>query len=387
MNRVRSLSGEVRNGFRGQSRPFIYVLGATLLLVGVGLLMVASASSVDALKTSTSAFTPFRNQAIAAGIGFAGLLALQFFSWERLTKFVMLGMVFSISLQIVTVLTAASVNGNKNWLRIGNLFTLQPSELIKIALILFLAVKLKDLSHPDTDVNTVWLHIFGATGISLFLVVIAGEDLGTGIVMGLIVLGMFLLAGVDLTKISLLVLLVAGAAVSAVLLSPNRMARVMIWLDPTLPDPLDLRWQTTHASWAFAEGGLTGTGLGQSKLKWNWIPEIENDFIFAVVGEEAGLGGALVVLGIYVFLAIALFRVAKAQFDFGAQLFVSGVMIWIFMQSMVNIGVVLGIFPVLGVTLPLMSQGGTSMVANLVAIGMVLGIEKHRFQAEVRGYR
>lgn len=383
---TRSMAREVRDGLKGQSRPYYFLVGVTLAILGLGLIMVASASSVDALLTSRSAFTPFRNQFLAVVLGFVAMLASLLLGWQKIARLATIAVWGAIGVQIFTVSFGVSVKGNKNWIEVAG-YSVQPSEFLKIALIAFLAVKFNQLQDPDIAPKPIWLEVGVVSSISIALVAGAGEDLGTGIILGLIVLGMMLVSGVSLLLVSLPVLVAGIGAYLATVNSPNRMARIMVWLDPNSPDPLDLRWQTTHASWAFAEGGVLGTGLGQSKLKWNWIPEVENDFIFAVVGEELGLIGAITVVSLYIVLAIALMSVARLQTDFAARLFVSGVMLWIFLQALVNIGVVLGVFPVLGVTLPLMSQGGSSMVATLLAIGLVLGIERHRLLGEKAGRR
>jgi cell division protein FtsW (lipid II flippase) len=156
----------------------------------------------------------------------------------------------------------------------------------------------------------------------------------------------------------------------------SRRGRIMAWLNPEAADPNDYNWQTTHGIWAFAAGGIQGVGLGQSKLKWSWIPEAENDFIFAIIGEETGLIGALALIALFIFLAIMLIRVATRTRDFYRRMVVLGVMFWITIQAFINIAVVLTLLPVLGVPLPLISAGGSSLLATLMALGVVLGIER-----------
>lgn len=377
------VTAEVKDGLRGQSGQYYFLIGVTVAILALGLAMVASASSVDALLTNRSAFAPFRNQFLAVLLGLALMLVSLMFGWKLISRFATIAVWAAIGVQVITVTFGVSVKGNKNWIEIAG-YSLQPSEFLKLSLIAFLAVKLSQLQDHEVEPKPILIESGLVAGVALALVAVAGEDLGTGIILGIIVVGLMLLSGMNLLFVSLPVLVAGIAVYAATVTSPNRMARITAWWDPTSPDPLDLRWQTTHASWAFAEGGIFGTGLGQSKLKWNWIPEVENDFIFAVVGEELGLLGAITVVGLYIALAIALINVARLQTDFAAKLFVSGIMIWIFIQSLVNIGVVLGVLPVLGVTLPLMSQGGSSMVATLFAIGLVLGVERHRLKTANR---
>src|SRR5690606_39262898 len=148
-------------------------------------------------------------------------------------------------------------------------------------------------------------------------------------------------------------------------------------------DYADVCWQVQHGTWALASGGLFGVGLGNSKAKWNWLPEADNDFIFAVIGEELGLIGAIVVLVLYVVMAIAFARILRGTTDPFARTVTGAVMVWVVGQAMVNIAVVLGLLPVLGVPLPLISAGGSALIATLLAIGVVLSFA--RTQGKIEG--
>jgi cell division protein FtsW (lipid II flippase) len=160
--------------------------------------------------------------------------------------------------------------------------------------------------------------------------------------------------------------------------SASRRSRISAWLNPTEADRLGVQWQFEHGTWALAAGGWFGTGLGRSKLKWSWIPEVHNDFIFAVIGEEMGLLGASFLILLFFALGITLFSIARQQTDVFSRNVVIGVMLWLPLQAFVNIGVVLGWLPVLGVTLPFVSAGGSSLIVNLLAIGLVLAVERNR---------
>jgi cell division protein FtsW (lipid II flippase) len=150
----------------------------------------------------------------------------------------------------------------------------------------------------------------------------------------------------------------------------------MAWLNPNAPDPNDYNWQSEHGMWAISAGRIFGAGLGESKMKWSWIPEVENDFIFAIISEELGLIGALLVIVLFVSLAISFVRILQRTQDYFGKFVVGGVMLWIIFQALINIAVVLRLLPVLGVPLPLISAGGSSLIATLAAIGVVLAIER-----------
>ena len=168
----------------------------------------------------------------------------------------------------------------------------------------------------------------------------------------------------------------AGLLFAAVI-SPNRMARIFAFLIPNSAQN-DLNWQVQHGTWALASGGITGTGLGQAKLNWGWIPEVENDFIFAVIGEEWGLIGAIVVLALFFVLFNKMKAIATRNTDPFASLVTWGIALWIVLQALINIAVVVGMMPVLGVPLPLISKGGSSLVSLMIGLGMVLAFERNR---------
>jgi cell division protein FtsW (lipid II flippase) len=266
------------------------------------------------------------------------------------------------------------INGNKNWINILG-FTVQPSEFLKICLVIILAQFLSSRQNEFDDARRVWWPAIGV-GISIAVTVLLGKDVGTVIVMAIITIAMLIAAGMPRPIISAVSVLSVLAIPAIMISSPSRLGRVMAWLNPTAPDPNDFNWQSTHGVWAFAAGGFTGVGLGQSKLKWSWIPEAENDFIFAIIGEEMGLIGSVVVIAVFFALALVLIRIAMRTHDLYSRLVVLGVMFWIVMQAVINLAVVLTLLPVLGVPLPLISAGGSSMVANLMALGLVFGIER-----------
>ena len=372
--------------FKAQSKQAVLLLGLTVLIVVVGLIMVASASAVDSYKETDNAAFTFLRQGLYVLVGFAGLvflsnLKLDFF--RRMAPPVLLGM---LVLQLVTAFFGVEINGNRNWLDIG-ITTIQPAEFLKIALIVALALQLAQLNQdPETD-KQIWRMVLGVSAVAVGLVALIGRDLGTGVVIGVTLMAMFLFAGMPLSRwLGLSALIVAGA-VAAIMSSASRRIRFEAWLNPDGADPMGVMWQFEKGTWALAAGGFWGTGLGRSKLKWSWIPEVENDFIFAIIGEELGLLGAIGVIVLYFALAMVLFSIAKQQTNAFSRNLVAGVMVWISMQAFINIGVVLGLFPVLGVPLPLISAGGSSTIATLAGIGIVLAVERDRINGPARKLR
>ena len=380
------LKSAIKPRFRAQSREFYFLLGLTAIIGVLGLAMVASASTVDAFKNTSNAASTFVRQGGFALIGGLALIIasnLPLAFYKRTANLLLLS---TLGLQLLTVLFGTEINGNRNWLDLG--FTsIQPSEFLKIGLILAFALMLAELGPDEFQNRQIWMRVFVYSGISLVLVVLLGKDMGTGVVMVVTLLGLFLFAGMRLSMWLGIVVAGSAAAVVLVTLSPSRLARFSAWLNPAEADPMGVRWQYEHGTWALAHGGIFGTGLGRSKMKWSWIPEVQNDFIFAIIGEELGLIGALFVILLFTALAITLFSIARNQTNPFSRNVVAAVMVWISMQAFINIGVVLGVFPVLGVPLPLISAGGSSLISTMAAIGVVLAVERDRLANPGRARR
>jgi cell division protein FtsW len=363
---------------RGRSLRFYFLLGITAFLLVFGLAMVASASAADAVRVGDSAAGVFLRQGLVALVGL-GIGFLAYLLPLKSIKLLAIPALFAtLGLQVATVAFGVTINGNQNWLNLGPIGNVQPSEFLKLGLILGISMLLTRLGSDHFQNRRTWLYISAAAGFGLLLVAVAGRDLGTGIVMIFIVLGMLFLGGMSLTKLLGVTAALGILAVLVMQTSASRRARLNAWLFPDAADPMGINWQYQHGTWALAEGGLFGVGPGRSKLKWSWIPEVENDFIFAIIGEEWGFIGALLIILIFMALALNLFVIARDQTDLFARSVVSGVMLWIVVQAFINIAVVLGLLPVLGVPLPLISAGGSSLLATLAALGLVLGIERQR---------
>jgi cell division protein FtsW len=363
--------------FRAQSVQFVLLLSLTIITMGLGLGMVASSSAVDSFKESGDAGAQFYRQLIFAGIGLVGLVIASNLPMGFYRRVGSLLLLITIALQTVTVLFGADVNGNRNWISLGPV-GIQPSEFMKLALIIAFAFWLSQLGEDPIRNRQIWLRILAYSAIGLVLVAVMGRDLGTGVVMAVMLGFLFLFAGMPISW--WLSIALGGAALAVLLIqaSPSRRIRFDAWLNPESADPMGVRWQFEHGTWALASGGIWGTGLGRSKLKWSWIPEVENDFIFAIIGEELGLVGAMFVILLFFAMGLTMFSVAKNQTNPFNRYLVTGIMLWVVMQAFINIAVVLGLLPVLGVPLPLISAGGSSLIATLGAVGVVLAVERDR---------
>jgi cell division protein FtsW len=372
--RRRRIAEWLRDNFQAESIYFYRLAGLTGFLVVFGLVMVLSSSSIDSLVANRDAFYVFSRQSLYAVVGLAVMLFISSLKLKVIQNLVKAAVVFGFALQLSVPFIGITVNGNTNWISIAG-FTLQPAEFLKVALIMYMAWFVSNREHELDEPRRVLLPVLIVGGAALALVML-GRDLGTAIIIAIIVFGTLVIVGAPLRPLVQVFVGVAIAGALAAFSSASRMARINAWLNPDASSSEAFNWQYEHGTWALAAGGVFGVGLGNSKMKWSWIPEVENDFIFAVIGEELGLIGALVVIGIFALLVSSLIGIMNRSDSSFGRIIIIGVIVWIVAQSAVNIAVVLGVLPVLGVPLPLISAGGSSLIATLGAIGIVLAIEK-----------
>jgi cell division protein FtsW len=383
--RLQRIAEWLRDNFQAESIYFYRLAGLTGFLVVFGLVMVLSSSSIDSLVANRDAFYVFSRQSLYAVFGLGLMLFISSLKLKVIQNLVKAAVVFGFALQLSVPFLGITVNGNTNWISIAG-FTLQPAEFLKVALIMYMAWFVSNREHELDDPRRVLLPVLIVGGAALALVML-GRDLGTAIIIALIVFGTLVIAGAPLRPLVQVFVGVAIAGALAAFSSASRMARINAWLNPDAASSDAFNWQYEHGTWALAAGGVFGVGLGNSKMKWSWIPEVENDFIFAVIGEELGLIGALVVIGIFALLVSSLIGIMNRSDSSFGRIIIIGVIVWIVAQSAVNIAVVLGVLPVLGVPLPLISAGGSSLIATLGAIGIVLAIEKDNHRKGSRASR
>ena len=357
--------------------PYLVVLGAGSLLLLLGLVMVFSASSVNAFADFGSSLAIVSKQLLWVAIGLPALWVasrLPVRAWRLLSYPALLG---SIALLVLVAVSGTEVKGNRNWLDFGGPFRIQPSEFAKLALILWSA----DLLARKQRVLHQWKHLLvPMLPVSLLVLglVLLGGDLGTAIILAAIIGALLFVAGAPMR-------LFLGAAVPSGLVlawlvntRSTRMRRVTDWLNPDQADPLGSGLQALHGKFALASGGWWGAGLGASKEKWGALPEAHTDFIFAILGEELGLVGTLAVLGLLGALGWAGLRIALDATEPFVRLAAGGITAWLLVQALVNIGAVVGLLPIMGVPLPLVSYGGSALLPTLVALGALLSFGRPR---------
>ncbi|CAN5348152.1 hypothetical protein BH09ACT5_BH09ACT5_17900 [soil metagenome] len=367
----------VKRIFAAAQTDYFLLLGITLFLVIFGLVMVLSSSTIESYNDDEGFFGRFARQGLFAVVGIPLMLIASRMPPQFWKRWAWPALLFGGALQMLVFVPGIGLGygGNNNWIRVGS-FTAQPSEFVKIALIVWVAWVLTTKQDLLLDWKHVALPIAPVAGLAILLVLV-GNDLGTASVMLIIVLGCLFFAGVRLKFIAAAIAALALVATMFAMTSSSRTERIAAWLNGcTAENYSGYCWQPEHANWALAAGGLFGKGLGNSVAKWNWLPEASSDYIFAIIGEELGLIGAVVVLALFIVLAIAFVRIIRTTRDTFARITTAGVMVWVIGQAFVNIAVVLGVLPVLGVPLPLISAGGSALIATLLGIGVVLSFAR-----------
>ena len=375
VSRNRHPTGRPRPRPRAVPGRFVALLAIIVVLNLIGLVMVLSASSVSALHDYGSSWLYFNRQAIWTVLGFAALfvaLRIDYHFWRRLTPLVLL---VGFGLLVVVLLPGVglTVNGSKSWLGHGP-WRMQPAELMKLALLLYVADLLARRADRMGDLRaTLWpvLIVLGATGVLLML----QPDLGTAIVTAAIVVGMLYIAGTPLLPLATATATLGGAALFLTMSVPYRRARLLSFLHPS-DDPLNRGWQTLQSLVGIASGGLAGVGLGAGRAKWGFLPEAHTDFIFAIIGEELGFVGCFVVVGLFAAFGVLGLQTARRAPDRYGMLVAAGVTVWVLVQSLVNMGAVVGLLPITGLPLPFVSFGGSALITTMAASGLLLNIAR-----------
>ena len=363
--------------FKRPELPFYLIIWSVIALSGLGLTMVLSASSVKSLQDNGSTYSIFVKQffflILATGSAYWSY-KVRGAIWLAVARYSLLLSIFFLALPFIPGL-GKNINGNRNWIEFAG-FTLQPSEFAKFGLILWCALHLRKTELKSANgliENPLMVILPGA--IAVELLVLRQKDLGTGLLIFAILGGIIFIAGAKLKIFGYGFLVVALIVAILVVTTPNRMNRLAAFLDPFDEQYYKFAgWQPAHSIMGLASGGLFGAGLGASKQKWANLAEAHTDFIFAVIGEELGLLGTLVVLMLFAALIYSIFRVALKTKDSFSRYAVAGIGCWFLVQVTVNIASVTSLLPVIGVTLPFISYGGSSLMANFLAIGFVLGL-------------
>jgi cell division protein FtsW len=352
---------------------YYLLIGSSVLLLTIGLIMVLSASSVFSYRETGDSYTIVRRQLVWVVIGLpsAWVASRVSHSWVRRLAYP----AFSISLLLLllTAFMGVERNGNTNWLALGPL-VIQPSEIAKLSLVIWAghiyANKDRRLGNLHQIMVPVVPGMLLATGL-----VIAGRDLGTALVLFAILLGMLWVVGAPARFFVLCISVVSVGVFALATADSERFERITTFVDP-FKDFHDTGWQPAHGLYAMSSGGIFGQGIGASQQKWGALPEAHTDFIFAVLGEELGLVGTLLVVGLFLTIAYAALRIARHAQDPFVRYTSFGIVVWLIGQMIINVGMVLALLPVIGIPLPLVSYGGSSLLPTLAALGLLVGFAR-----------
>ena len=364
-----------QNFLKREGSDYVLIIISVVGLLGIGLTMVLSASSVNSIEQFGNAYSIFIKQSLFVAIGILGTYISLRISDKKWLAIGRLSLILGSAILTATVVLGKEINGNRNWIPIGP-FLIQPSEFAKLALILFVAFQLNKSEKgllAGKKINPI-LSIVPVTLIFIGLILL-GKDVGIALIFAGIAGALLILAGIKYRYIAFTLIPLAVGLTVLVMTAPNRIKRFKALIDPFAPDVYKLAgWQPAHSLMGLASGGLFGVGIGDSKQKWANLAEAHTDFIFSVIGEEMGLFGTLLVITLYAALIFAIFRTSlkcKSGFDKYA---IAGIGSWLALQISINLATNVGIVPVVGVTLPFISYGGSSVIADLIAIGFVLRV-------------
>jgi cell division protein FtsW len=356
-----------------RTRLVLLLIGSTAALTAIGLIMVLSASSVASYAQYGSSFLFFKRQAMYAVAG-TGILVLtsrmRYTVWQRLAL-PLLGVSVALLLVVLHPGAGTVAGGSARWLALGPV-TIQPSELAKLAVVTFaaavLARKWKTLDRP----SHLLLPLAPVVGLVCLLIMMQ-PDMGTTLIIAGSVGLLVFVAGARAKHLFMTVFAGGGLGLALIMSTGYRKARLLSFLHPQA-DPTNRGYQLLQSLIALGSGGWFGVGLGQSRQKWMYVPNAHTDFIFSILGEELGLIGELVVIALFGVLMYAGIRIALRAPDRFGRFLAAGIVGWLGLQTLVNLGAVTGLLPVTGVPLPLVSFGGSSLVVTLAAIGILVNI-------------
>jgi cell division protein FtsW len=354
---------------------YYLVLGITVLLLALGLIMVLSTSSADALDTGGAPYAGFQKQLVGVVVGLP-LMWVAARSSPKVFRAAAYPLIIVSVVGLVAVLSVGrTVDGAERWIQVAG-FQLQPSEFAKLAFLLWGADLLarKEKLGQLTDWRQLLIPLMPGASI-LCLLVMLGDDLGTTFLLLVIFLSLLWVIGTPGRLFIGMLGLLVFIMVILIIVAPYRLKRITGFLNPQA-QPSSAGWQSIQGKYAVGSGGLFGVGLGASRQKWGWVPNSTTDFIFAILGEELGLIGTMCVAFLYGGLAYAGLRIARRVPDTFMRLAAAAATAWIVVQALVNIGAVIGLLPITGVPLPLVSAGLSSLLVTLAALGMLMSFAK-----------
>ena len=363
---------------------------AVVVLTGFGVIMVFSSSTVSMVSAGRSPFSQAISQGMYCVMGLVVGVVFMCLPARMYRRFSFAVVLFAMLLQLLTFTPlGVEVNGNAGWIGKRGVFTMQPAEVMKLALCIWLPAALHWAKKHSGKIGK--LRAYAPLTVLYLLClgfVMLGKDLGTAMIVLFIGFVAFLLGGYPGKVLAAFAALGIIGIVGLIAYSPNRLNRVLAaYQECSGTDAQKVCYQSIHAKYALAEGGLFGVGLGNSREKWNYLPEAHNDFIFAIIGEETGFIGAAIVIILFVVLGGCMISVALQTADRYASVSLLCITVWLVGQALINIGVVVGVFPVMGVPMPFVSAGGSSLIMCLAAAGVAASLMRAQPQIKADSSR
>ncbi len=357
--------------------PDYWLFLAVLALLAIGVVMVYSASAIVAYDQYGDSAFFFKRQLIWAGLGIASLMVIQRVHYERLRRLTPVLLAVCVLALIVVLVPGIGrvAGGARRWIAFGSQFGVQPVEPAKLALVLYLANFLTNRGPAVDDLRSGLLPPLLMMG-TMFGLVVVQPEIGSALLLGLITVAMLFVGGARLRHLVGLALVSAPLLIATILGEAYRRRRLLAFLDPW-SDPRGVGFHIIQSLVAIGSGGLFGVGLGQSRQKFFYLPERHTDFIFAILGEELGLVGALAVLALFALIAYRGWQITRGAPDRYSSLLACGVTFMIVVQAIMNIGVTTGVLPITGVPLPLISFGGSSLVFTMSGVGILLNVSQY----------
>ena len=349
---------------------FITFLITSLAILAFGDLMVVSAAQVTGLTTSGSSFAISAKQLLLTVLSLIVAWVIAQFPLTSVKWFAKRSLILAVGSMALLIPFGRNINGNTNWISFGPI-DLQPSEFAKLFLVLWAAFMIE--RHLNRPIMVFRSLLAGFSAV--LLIVLAGQDLGSAVVIGLILATLLYLAGAEIKQLAFIATFGIAGVVGLIIAQPYRIARFTAFLPPFAPDIYkNAGWQPAHSLLALGSGGFFGSGLGSSKQKWGNLAEAHTDFIFSVIGEELGLLGTVTLIFALALLVYTIIKISLMAPDTFSRYLGLGIAFWIGLQSLFNLLSATSLIPVVGVTLPLISYGGSSLVAVVGALGYVAGI-------------
>ncbi len=375
---LRAWTSALRHALDRPLTSYYLLLSASALLLTIGLIMVLSASSVWSYRNYGDSYAIVEKQLlwVAIGVPCAWVASRPPLRWIRRLAYP--GYIVSLTLLLLTAFLGVSRNGNTNWLALGPI-VIQPSEIAKLSLIVWAAHVYANKDRRLGSTHQIMIPVVPGLLLATGLVVF-GKDLGTALVLFAILLGMLWVVGAPARFFAFSISVVSVLALYLATTNTERLERITTFVDP-FRDFHDTGWQPAHGLYALSSGGVFGQGIGASQQKWGQLPEAHTDFIFAVLGEELGLAGTLLVIGLFVTIAYAAIRVATRTTEPFVRYMCFGIVVWLIGQMIINVGMVLALLPVIGIPLPLVSYGGSALVPSVVALGLLVGFARREPEA------